>query len=471
MNKKNAFFLFCAASALFSSSCEEEAPDTPQVSSYQLAESAYMADSIPFSVTVSAEYPLNKVRTQLFFEDTKVAEVLLPVNKAGTYSGRLYVPFAKNVANGTAEVRILVTNKNFDISVTSLPIGVLRPEYPYLTLKTAFGDYQMSPVAGEPYQYAATQPFPVQLLMATIETPAYGENGSKVLFGGAPIKESSLPTDSIAFLTDAPIGTPYTVSFNTLTYAAEPFVVPSFGGYEFGDFVNNLATIEDGFTQNQKISIRGFLDLADWWIDPTFLDSNDDGTYEFRAMSGKYRVTADRNLKFFRVEPMSGDALADFDLPTHTGGIWINGNANIGVPSYTANGCSWTGDKNFAMAPMGDGIYELKLITGKTLHPQQSGNNVNFKFFVASKNTGTGFVNEASTSGNPHMVKIVKNLYGGSSSDDPSGGTERFTVGSGSNDGNIQSVNNRALVSNRTYLFRVDAKSSPAELSIYLEEE
>ncbi|MDR0728650.1 MAG: DUF5125 domain-containing protein [Prevotellaceae bacterium] len=468
MNKKNLFLLFLAVLA-FSFSCKDKEADTPQIASHEFAESVYMADSIPFLVTVSAEYPLNKVRAQLYFSDVMVAEVLLPVSNPGTYGSKLYIPFVKSIDNGTADLRFVVMNKDFDYSEHSVPVEVSRPEYPYLTLKTAFGNYRMDPVPGQRYQYAVTDAFPAQLLMATIEAPVYGVNGNLLLFGGSPIKENAAETDSIPFLTDTPLGTAYTVQFNTRTYEADPFVLPSFGGYEFGDFVEGIAIIEGDFTQDQTIAIRGFLDLAEWWIDPTFIKTDPDGTYSFRAITGKYRVTADRNLKFFRIEPMNGNILADFDLATHTGGIWVNGNANVGIPSYTVNGCNWNAARNFAVAPVDDGIYELRLITGQSLHPQQSGNNINFKFFINSRTTGTGFVNETSTSGNPHMIKIVKNVYGGTSSDDPGAGTTRFTVGTGSDDGNIKSENNRALVANRTYLFRIDTNPSPAELSIYLE--
>src|SRR5690606_31141198 len=93
-------------------------------------------------------------------------------------------------------------------------------------------------------------------------------------------------------------GMAYTVSFNTRSYKASPFLVPSFAGTAFPDFNENVAIIEQGFTQNQQIQIRGVLDIADWWIDPTFLDQAADGTLTFRAMDGKYRITADRSLKY-----------------------------------------------------------------------------------------------------------------------------------------------------------------------------
>ena len=471
MRKKLHFLLMLAAILLFFS-CRSDEIDIPQVSSYNIVESAYMADSVPFSVTVSAEYPMNKVQILFYFDDVKVAENIIPVNKSGTYGGKLYVPYVKNVSNSTAELRMVAVNKNFDFSTKSAAINVLRPLFPYLMLKTAYGDFRMEPVDGEPFNYAVSYEFPTQELNGIIEAPAYGENGNSFYFGGTTIKANALETDSIPFLTDEPVGTEYTVSFNTGTYEALPFVKPSFDGVEFPEYADGIAVVEKNLVQNQAIRIRGFLDIADWWIDPTFLDDNEDGTYKFRAMDGKYRVTADRNLNFFRIEPMNNDALADFDPSTKTGGVWVNGGIGsmpgsapaerLGIPSMSANPCSWNPEKNFAMAPMGDGIYQVKLIADMTL----------FRSNVSGSNVGIGFYQNSRSLSSAFSLKLVQTLYGSPGVPESSGGSARFEYNAGTSDSNgpiIVSGSNRTLGAGRTYVFTLDTNFTPAEVSISLE--
>lgn len=471
MRRKMHFLLMFVAVLLFSS-CDDDKIDVPQISSYDIVESAYMADSIPFAVTVDADYPLNSIRILFFFNEEKVSENIIPVNNPGTYGQKLYVPFVKDIPDGTAEIQIMAKNKNFDYSTQTVSLNIVRPKYPYLTLKTAYGDYRMEPVPGQNYKYAVTRVFPATDLKAIIEVPAYGDNGNSFYFGGTTIKANALNTDSIPFLTDLPAGSEYTVSLDIRTYKAEPFLTPSFDGAEFPDFAGGLAVLEKNLSQNQSISIRGFLDIADWWIDPTFLDKNDDGTFKFRAMNGKYRITADQNLKYFRIEPMNGDALADFDPTTATGGIWVNGGIGsmpgsapaerLGIPSMSANPCLWNAEKNIAMAPMGNGIYQVKLIANQTM----------FLSNVSGSNVGIGFYQNSRSKNNAFALDLVQTLYGSPGVPDPSGGSARFELNNGTGDSNgqiIVSGSNRSLGNGRTYVFTLDANSSPAKVSISLE--
>ncbi len=481
MRRKLNFLPIFLAALLFYS-CDDEKIDTPQISSYSVVESAYMADSVPFDVTIDANYPMNSIRILFFLNDEKVSESIIPVNKAGIYGKKLYVPYTKDISDGRAEIQIIAKNKNFDYSTKSVFINIGRPKYPFLTLKTAYGDYKMEPVSGEPYKYAVTSDFPTNALNAIIEAPSYGENGNSFYFGGKTITANTTNTDSIPFLTDLSPGSEYTVSFDTRTFEGEPFLKPSFDGIEFPAFVSNMAIVEKEFSQNQQLSIRGFLDLEDWWIDPTFLDINPNGTYKFRAANGKYRITADQNLKYFRIEPMSGNNLADFDPITKTGSIWVNGGIGdqpgsapaerLGVPSMTANGCLWNPAKNFAMASMGSGIYQVKLIANKTL----------FLCNVSGSTVGIAFYQNSRSMDNPVSLDLVQSLYGSPGSEGPGGSgtlpnynglSARFqlmaTPNTYSKGNYIAGGSNRSLGNGRTYVFTLDTNYSPVKLSISLE--
>lgn len=469
--KKLLFLLFFLV-YLFYSCDNDNKTDVPAISSVDIAGVAYMADSVPFNVTVTADYPMNSIRIQFYSSGEMVSERIIPASSAGTYGGKLFVPFVKDVDDGTSEVRVIAKNKNFDYSAKSATLNISRPKFPYLTLKTAYGNFRMEPVQGKSYEYAVAYAFPIQEFKGIIEAPAYGENGNSFYFGGTSVKANVLSTDSILFITDEPVGKNYIVSFDIRSYDIEPFVKPSFNGVVFPAFTGGLAIVEQNCTQNQSILIRGFLDIASWWIDPTFLDNNPDGTYKFRAMDGKYRITADQNLKFFRIEPMNGNGLADFNPETKTGGIWVNGGIGdmgnlpnpLGVPSYETNPCLWNPEKSFAMAPMGGGVYQVKLIAEKTIRQSTSGNTVGFGFYQNSRSLN-----------NPLQLNLVQTLYGNPGVPDASGGTERFMLKTSPNaysQGHyIVTGSNRALGGGQKYIFTIDTNYSPVQVKISREEQ
>lgn len=473
MREKRNLLLIIGVFILLSSCKDTLQIDSPRIQSYQTAEVAYMGDSIPVAVTVDGSYPLSSIKVSFFQGGDLISERLIPAHESGSYESKLLVPFVEDVDDGEAEIQLMVKNRNFNYETTTIPIKVSRPEFPYLTLKTAYGDYRMEPVPGKPYQYAVTENFPSTQLNALIEAPAYGENGNSFYFGGGTITANTTDQDSIPFQTDlVESGMAYTVSFNTRSYKAAPFLVPSFAGTEFPDFDGNIAIIEREFTQNQLVQVRGIVDIADWWVDPTFLDQAADGTLTFRAMDGKYRITADRNLKYFRIEPMDGDQLADFNAATKTGGIWVNGGEGnlggsapmerLGIPSMTSNPTLWNPEKNFAMAPMGDGIYQLRLTTGKTM----------FQSNVSGSNVGISFYQNSRSLDNAFGLNLVQTLYGGGMSTSPDGGTPRFEVQQANGHSNgqmIASGSNRNL-GERTFVFTLDANVSPVAVSISVDE-
>lgn len=467
---KNRKFLPVIGIFLLLNACKKEGTeiDTPTITSFQTADIAYMADSIPLSVTAAGNYPLSSIKVTFSRDGQRISENIIPIKEAGTYNDKLLVPFVKDLEDGPAQIQLMVKNRNFDYSIQTIPIQVSRPKFPYLTLKTAYGDYKMEPVAGEPYKYAVTQAFPSTILNALIEAPAFGDNGNAFYFGGKTIAAYASDQDSIPFQKIIAEGSPFTVSFDTRTFEAEPFLKPSFGGIEFPAYSNNTAVIEHAFSQNQTIALDGILDINSWWIDPTFLEDNGDGTYKFRAIDGQYRITADQNLKYFKIEPMEGDGLADFNPATHSGGVYINGGSGnlvgsapverLGIPSLTSNPTLWDAEKNIAMAPLGDGIYQIRLIAGTTL----------FQSNVSGSNVGISFYQNSRTIDNPFPITLTQTLYGSPGSPSSSAGSPRFELNPG-NSSMVVSGSNRSLGNGRTYIFTLDTKTSPASLSISLE--
>lgn len=420
-------------------SCDDDKDKMPRMVSFDIASSAFFGDSIPFSVTVErGDEPLNRIQALLYYSDELVSETFIPVNDPGTYSGKLFIPFYGNVPDGVAKLKFVVKNREYDFASSNGEINLSRPKFPYLTLKTEAGEYQMKPSASEPHVYVATETFPSQYMPGVIVAPAYGQLGNEIKFGWVKenrvIKENQL--DSIPFLSDE-VGS-YGISFNTFTYEGKPFVPPSFGGYPFPEISGGLSIIEDAFTQNQNIVIGGYPDLADWWIDPTFLDKNGDGSYSFRGVDGKYRITADYNLKYFRIEPMDGNSFAVFNPDTGEGGIWVIGDGFVGNPSYASNPISWNEGRAIAAVPMGNKKHQIKFTAGKTLRSTATG--VNFKFFYQR-----GWGNEFTK----NRINIVSDIFEAPAAD-----------------GNIRLKSGKALTNGKLYVFTIDASSMPVTITI-----
>lgn len=436
--KKCTLFILMLAVLFCFMSCDDDKDKIPNLVSCEIASSAHFGDSIPFSVTVDGNEPLNKIKALLYYGDVLVSETFIPANNPGKYSDKLFIPLLGNIPDGTAQIKFIIKNREFDFIASTVDINLTRPKYPYLILKTKSREYKMNPSSTNEHLYVANEVFPAQYMPALIVAPAYGEFGNEIGFGWVKenrvIKENQI--DSIPFLSDA-VGS-YGISFNTLSYEGKPFVPPSFGGIPFSAPSNGLSIIENEFTQNQNIVIGGYPDLKDWWIDPTFLDKNGDGSFTLRAKNGKYRITADANLKYFRIEPMVGSTLAVFNPTTKDGTIWILGDAYVGNPSYARNNINWSESKGIAAAPLGNGIFQIKFIAGTTLRGSASG--VNMKFFY-QRGFGIEFTRD--------KISVVSDLF-----ETPAA------------DGNIRLKSGKTLVSGRKYVFTVNTSSLPATATV-----
>ncbi|WP_088653652.1 DUF5125 domain-containing protein [Geofilum rhodophaeum] len=362
--------------------CDDETTTQgqPQLTVSGVTSTAFFGDSLTFSAQVSdlENVPLSTLKARLYFGSELVSETIIRTKSEGTYSGQLYVPFLPNIPNGTAALEFVVQNIEFATKVHKVDLALSRPDFPYLTLVTTDGEYPMEKIGAN--QYAATEDFP-QKVKAIIKAPAFGERGNELTFGwkeGTVQHHSETP---ISF-SNSNAGT-YAITFNTLTYVASPFIILRFAGSEMAMVDDNNYKVEEELEQNTALSIEGFSDLDDWWIDPDFLEANGDGTFTFVPASGKYRVTANFEQKYFIFEVMSGNELATLQADG-TGTLWIIGD-NIGKPSLS-NTTGWNPDKGICFAPLGDKRYQVTLVGGENI----SFDSINFKFFH-QKNWGGEF--------------------------------------------------------------------------------
>ena len=118
----------------------------------------------------------------------------------------------------------------------------------------------------------------------------------------------------------------------------------------------------------------------DWYYDPDFFQRQDDGTYLFRAVSGKYDISADFNNQCFHVTPLDeeGQPLT-YHTWDGTGCIWVIGaNSSYGKPTYIpGNDDGWSESRALPMAQIDATHHQITFEVGKQLNPDK----VNFKFF------------------------------------------------------------------------------------------
>ena len=103
-------------------------------------DTAYMGDSITFTFKVSSEgIHLNQSKVQLWFGETIVSERIMTTPTPGEYSGKLFIPFMKNIPDGEVTVKLRVQNERFANDTIGKNIQIIRPQFPKLILRDAQG--------------------------------------------------------------------------------------------------------------------------------------------------------------------------------------------------------------------------------------------------------------------------------------------------------------------------------------------
>ena len=117
-----------------------------------------------------------------------------------------------------------------------------------------------------------------------------------------------------------------------------------------------------------------------WYFNPDFFERTADGSYRFRAVSGKYDISADFNNHCFHVVPLDeqGKPLT-YSVQDGKGCIWLIGaNSSCGKPSYIpGNDDGWTESRALPLARIDDTHHQITFEVGRQLNPAK----VNFKFF------------------------------------------------------------------------------------------
>jgi hypothetical protein len=372
---------------LFSACKKEEKEYTyfegnPTIGLKNAPTSANFGDSLVFTVQAAdASIALSNLKAQLYYTDTKVSEVSIRTKQNGEYSGKIFVPFYKDVPDGKATLKFILQNVSKKTTEQSIDINLARPDYEYISLVTETQTYRMNKVGRNQYALTANLPYQVK---GYIEAPKFGLQGNVMQFGWQNNAVELGSTTSIPF-SNSSSGT-YTISFNTLNYQASPFIIAyAINGTVLNRVDDNNYRADITVAKDGEVTFDGIQDLAQWWIDPDFFTKSG-SKFFFNAASGKYRITANFSNKYFIVEAMDGNNLASLKADG-TGALWIIG-TDIGKPSLAANEVGWNTDKALCLAPIGNKKYQITVVGGKTIKKDA----INFKFFH-QKGWGGEFTN------------------------------------------------------------------------------
>jgi hypothetical protein len=364
------------SSVILLSACSEDdsstAPGNPVIESGSEFNGALFGDSLPFTIGVRDEIPLSTLTAKLYFGEEIVSETQIRTKSNGDYPGKIFIPYLADIPNGNATLEFVLKNTHLTTVTKQYELPVSRPDFPYLILVTDNAAYPMERTGL--HQYAATASFPSADLPAYIKAPPMGEAGNEITFGWEDGAITQGSRSEIPFANAG--GGKYTVTFNTLTYEAGPFFEIFMNGQKMLMADKTAFSADLDLTQGQEITVSGIEGLAGWWIDPDYLIRTADDTFSFVPVSGKYRITANLQLRYFNVEILSGNDLATLQ-EDGSGAVWAIGDGNIGKPSFTANGINWTTEKGLCLAPLGNKRYRLTLVAGE----QISATEINFKFF------------------------------------------------------------------------------------------
>lgn len=355
---------------------------------------ACFGDILRFDVKASdSSVPLSTIHAELYFDSELVAEQVIRTKVSGeTYPVEIYIPYIANIPDGQATLKLWLQNINFTKTEMTYGVNISHADYPYLTLVGEDGsEYTMNRVSM--YNYEVTDNFPGNM-PATIKAPALGGATDEVLFGyeGSEIKVGA--TKSIPF-TNGSAGT-YTISFNTFTMEGSPFTELSINGSMLEQVDTDLFEVDlTNLAKGDPLTLEGFPNFDEWWLNPDYFEANPDGTFSFMAYDGNYRFIADVAQQYIQVVKLSGGVPATLNTDG-TGLPWILGEG-IGYPKLS-NAPGWNEGKGIPMAPQSETVYQVTVIGGSNINVS----NINFKFF-GQNGWGTELTGTMLTSDNNYI--------------------------------------------------------------------
>lgn len=312
---------FAVTTLLNACSYEDVVPGKPAMNfTLAPATAACFGDSLPFTVNASdAEVALSTLKAHLYFGEEKVSETTIRTKDSGKdYSGKIFIPFLANIPNGTATLKFILQNVNFTTTEEEVEVALTRPDFPYLTLVTEGQEYRMERVSAN--QYEVTDDFDTEVT-GYIRAPKVGNNGNEMTFGWNNNSVEQGTTTGIPFTYAYPCS--YTISFNTLTYAAAPFLRLLLNDEELTKIDELHYTTKISLTPNDRLNFSGIVDLQVWTLPNDFTVESDGTALKFSGKAGLYEITVDFEQKTIEAEEqISIPTLDDTQMETANGVLY-----------------------------------------------------------------------------------------------------------------------------------------------------
>lgn len=344
-----------------------------------------MGDSIRFEVTLQDPIALSTLRAELYFDDEKVSETQIRTKENGTYSGAIAVPYYKDIADGTALLRLMGQNIQFGLTTQEYDVNVTRPNPETLTFVTEEKEYTVKRTAD--YAYALTADLP-QAVSGYFRAPAL-ESGVELTFGW----DSSNKTLAVGSTEPIPYTSlgagEWTIKVNIKTFETEPFLVPVKLGDQYMETVDNGYALTLDLEKGASIALSGVENIAEYKADVDYFELTD-GTLKVLAPSGNYRTFVDTKLKYVYAEVYKDGAPASLQADG-TGAMWIIGE-KVGKPNLD-NEVGWTTEKALCMVPVEKGKFRITLVAGTSVGAEV----INFKFYGEAKSWGNEFKHDRLT--------------------------------------------------------------------------
>ena len=352
---KKYFYMTLAAVALMA--CQQKEPeflttDKGPAQTVTCDAAALMGSDFNFSVNLQDPIALSTLKVQLLFDDTVVADTTIRTKANGTYEGRLLVPFYKDIPNGIATAVFTSQNIQFGLTREEKEVQVSRPDFEYLVLKpVAGGEYRMEKTGD--FTYAVTGDFDASL-DAFIETAPYDGAGRTLSFGYSATGIALDGTTPIPFSNG--VAGNYTVTFNTRTWEASPFVTLTVNGTDAVMVDKNNYAAVVSLHKGDEMVIDGYAPgFDDFIIDEDFFTED----FRFNAVDGLYKVTIQMDKKFFLVEKMvSADTYASL---SNGNAVWLIGE-NYGKPTIFS--ASWNTSFGLCLAEVEPNIHQITFVAG-----------------------------------------------------------------------------------------------------------
>lgn len=409
----------------------------PVMSCTAPTETVWMGDEVELKVNCKDEggIALSTLKANLLFSGQSVDATTVRTKEEGEYTVKLKVPYAQFVPDGQVDVQLTLQNVSTKANTETLSLNIKRPHFTGLQFITS---------DGEKYDMTETSDFKYQAVLPTTKKTFKGyfaTKDGKFTFGSSTGTTIDLGETGNFNFTSANTSN-VTVTFDGKNYTTGPTEVLPVTILDFSDSDAGktwVGDIKQGATCN--LTIDGAELPADWYYDTDWFTKEEDGSYTFKAISGRYTLEADFDHKSFRIWAMNGNDPMKLNADG-TGAVWIIGNEGVNKPTWDAvNHGWWTGTaSDVCLTPIKDKVYQITLTVGKQLRAS----DVNFKFF-GQPDWGTEFHGKDGD----YVLTTDSEIFG-------------VGDGNGHDNGNIYLKDGASLNDGETYVLTIDLSSDTA---------